>query len=58
MEEKLEIGDKVHHYRYGRGTILGNHHKRGNTWYWHIGYDNKTFGYNSESCLRLISKGK
>lgn len=55
-ESKFKIGDKVKHYKYGEGVILGNYHKRGLYWYWHIGYLNGTFGYNGESSLRKIEK--
>lgn len=54
QKPKFEIGDRVKHYAYGKGTILGNYHKRGENYYWHIQYDNNTFGYNSESSLKLI----
>ena len=55
MEHKFQIGDRVEHFKYGTGTILGNYHQRpdGN-WYWHVQYDNGTFGYNRERGLRLI----
>lgn len=52
---KFCIGDKVVHYRYGKGIILGNYHKRGNNYYWHIAYANNTFGYNTESALRKVT---
>ena len=49
----FKIGDRVIHRRYGKGTILGNYHRRGSNWFWHIEYDNGTFGYNSEYSLSL-----
>jgi len=55
QKPKYEIGDRVKHYAYGKGTILGNYHKRGQNYYWHIQYDNNTFGYNMEQSLKLIS---
>lgn len=45
------IGDRVVHFKYGHGTILGNYHKRGQAYYWHIQYDDNTFGYNTEKNL-------
>lgn len=55
-QPKFNIGDKISHYRFGRGKILGNYHKRldGN-YYWHILYENRTYGYNQESSLKLVS---
>jgi len=55
QKPKFEIGDRVKHYKYGKGIILGNYHKRGEYYYWHIQYDNNTFGYNTEQSLKLIS---
>lgn len=54
-KQEFCLGDKVIHYRFGKGTLLGNYHKRldGN-YYWHILYDNKTYGYNQESSLKLV----
>lgn len=52
---KFKKGDKVIHYKYGEGVILGNYHKRPDGhYYWHIRYDNGTFGYNRESSLKSI----
>lgn len=53
MMPKFSIGDKIVHYRYGKGIILGNYHRRGPSFYWHIQYENGTFGYNQEGCLKL-----
>ena len=52
---KFSIGNRVRHYKYGVGTILGNYHCRpdGN-YYWHIQYDDGTFGYNREVSLELV----
>lgn len=48
------MGDLIIHYKYGRGIILGNYHKRPDGYYYyHIHYDNKTFGYNRETSLQL-----
>jgi len=57
-QPKFSIGDKISHYRFGKGTILGNYHKRpdGN-YYWHILYDNTTYGYNQETSLKLVKNG-
>jgi hypothetical protein len=55
-EPKYKIGDKVKHRIYGEGVILGNYHKRGSYWYWHIKYFNNTFGYNTESNLKIIEE--
>ena len=53
IESVFQIGDIVKHYRYGKGTILGNYHLRPDgCYYWHIKYDNNTFGYNRESSLK------
>ena len=52
----FEIGDRIEHYKYGIGTIIGNYHQRPDEYYyWHIGYDNGTFGYNRESSLKKIN---
>lgn len=56
VKSKFKIGDQVKHFSYGEGTILGNYHKRGQYYYWHIEYINGTFGYNRESSLRNIIK--
>jgi RNA polymerase-interacting CarD/CdnL/TRCF family regulator len=51
-EIKFNIGDKVYHPIYGFGTILGNRHKRHNgRYYWHVEYEDHTFGYASENKL-------
>ena len=51
-QSKFEIGDRVDHYKYGEGTILGNYHQRSDgKYYWHIQYDDGTFGYNQEGSL-------
>ena len=54
-EPEFKIGDRIVHHVYGEGIILGNYHKRldGN-YYWHIQYDNGTFGYNQETSLYLL----
>jgi hypothetical protein len=54
-EPKFKVGDRIKHFAYGKGTILGNYHKRpdGN-YYWHIEYDNHTFGYNREISMKSI----
>jgi hypothetical protein len=52
--DRFKVGDRIMHYKYGAGTILGNYHRRGAIWYWHIGYDNGTFGYNSESSMKAV----
>lgn len=52
-ESKFNIGDRVKHFSYGKGIILGNYHKRGQHYYWHIQYEDGTFGYNRESSLEL-----
>jgi len=54
-EPKLKVGDRIEHILYGKGTILGNYHQRQTGgWYWHVGYDNGTFGYNKESSMEKI----
>jgi hypothetical protein len=55
-QARFKVGDRIRHYRHGKGTILGNYHRRGRFWYWHIGYDNGTFGYNSESSMNLLEE--
>lgn len=46
------IGARVKHPNYGLGVLLGNKHKRRDgCWYWHVSYDDGTFGYNRESNL-------
>lgn len=53
----LQIGDRVSHYSYGKGVILGNYHKRlDGKYYWHVQYYNGTYGYNQENSLTYISR--
>jgi hypothetical protein len=54
-QPKFNIGDKVKHFAYGKGVILGNYHKRAGSYYWHIQYENDSFGYNQESNLKLLN---
>jgi len=53
-ETKFKIGDVIDHFSYGRGVILGSYHRRGKYYYWHIKYDNDTYGYNRETSLRKV----
>lgn len=51
---KYELGDLITHLKYGRGIVLGNYHKRpDDNYYYHIKYDDGSFGYNRESSLTL-----
>lgn len=48
-------GVRVTHRTYGLGIILGNKHKRKDGfWYWHVAYDDGTFGYNRENSLTIV----
>lgn len=56
---EFQIGDTVSHFRFGKGIILGNYHKRADGhYYWHIKYFSGTFGYNRESSLALIKSAE
>lgn len=57
MDKVFKVGDRVYHLVYGFGTILGNRHQRHNgLYYWHIQYDDGTFGYGAESRLEMANK--
>jgi hypothetical protein len=54
-DSNFKIGDRISHYSYGEGVILGNYHKRIDAkYYWHIQYDNGTYGYNQAGSLKLV----
>lgn len=56
-EAKFNIGDVVIHYKFGKGEILGNYHKRlDGKYYWHIRFDDNTFGYARETALKLVKE--
>lgn len=51
----IEIGMRVSHLIYGVGTVLGNRHQRRNgLYYWHVQYDDGTFGYAAEHNLSVV----
>lgn len=51
----IEIGMRISHPHFGEGIVLGNRHKRHNgMFYWHIQYDDGTFGYAAEHNLTVI----
>lgn len=50
----FQVHDRVAHYNRGDGMILGNRHKHGNMWYWHVGFNDGTFDYCSERSLQRI----
>jgi len=52
--QEFQLGDLIEHKQYGRGIILGNYHKRpdGN-FYYHVNYDNGSFGYNGGGMMKL-----
>jgi hypothetical protein len=56
MDAKFKIGERIIHHRYGKGIILGNYHKRGGNWFWHVQYDNGTFGYNTEQAMKSLER--
>ena len=55
-ESKLfRVGDKVAHRQFGKGTVLGNSHRRPNgKVYWHIQFASGTYSYIKEEELTLL----
>lgn len=45
-------GKRIRHPAYGLGWVLGNRHQRHNgLFYWHVQYDDGTYGYAAEHNL-------